>query len=281
MTSLLQRLNQDNVHERESRVERLTPQPSLFPEIKGKRSFSNLRAQSARRKEKDTQDDSEDRLDEPPQLTYSQQSRWSSNAQVISIDRPPSQPLSNRQLIGGPTSGAVEESYHKDPYTGISRRRGSAAGRLQQSITDSPPLQPLSHCGVALLGSSMTVQHYNRSAEEALSVGSIRVVRELVRALKPPLKWHRPSKDPLGLRRSFASDQKYPQLLQNMIVQGLIGVEGNEGSEVTVFCHGEDEATVKKVLPAAVMEYVKIMKPVLHGDRLRVRVVRCVPLCRS
>jgi tetratricopeptide (TPR) repeat protein len=52
-----------------------TPQPSLFPEIKGKRSFSTLRAPSARRNcEQDAPDDSEDRLDvdEPRQLTYSQ-----------------------------------------------------------------------------------------------------------------------------------------------------------------------------------------------------------------
>jgi tetratricopeptide (TPR) repeat protein len=55
-----------------SAVQSATPQPSLFPEIKGKRAFSTLRAPPARRKEKDTSDDSEDRLEEPQQLTYSQ-----------------------------------------------------------------------------------------------------------------------------------------------------------------------------------------------------------------
>lgn len=54
-----------------------------------------------------------------------------------------------------------------------------------------------------------------------------------------------------------ARGQNYPQLLQKLIVQGLIKIEE---MEVTVFCRGEDEATVKKVLPAAVKEYVEIMK---------------------
>ncbi len=44
----------------------------------------------------------------------------------------------------------------------------------------------------------------------------------------------------------------------------MIRIEENdeidEESEVTVFCCGEDEATVKKVLPDAVKEYVKIMQ---------------------
>jgi hypothetical protein len=49
------------------------PQP-LFPEIKGKRSFSTLRAPSARRTEQDTPDGSEDGGDvyEPRQLRNSQ-----------------------------------------------------------------------------------------------------------------------------------------------------------------------------------------------------------------
>jgi hypothetical protein len=213
------------------------------------------------------------------------QSRWSTNTRVI-VDGPPSQPLSRQQ-----SSRSVKESHHKDPGTGIARHV-SATGRLQGSnpkwssssgvIIDTPPSQPLSSYGVPLLGSSPTVHHYNRSdAEEALSVGSIRVVRDGVRVLKPPLKRHRLSKDPLGLRRSFArgQNQNYPQLLQKLIVQGLFKLEGIEENEVTVFCHVEDEATVKKVLPAAVKEYVEIMKPVLHGVRLRIRVrCQCVPV---
>lgn len=51
--------------------------------------------------------------------------------------------------------------------------------------------------------------------------------------------------------------QNYPQLLQKLIVQGLIKIEENE---VTVFCRGEDVATVQGILPAAVKEYVDIMK---------------------
>ena len=49
----------------------------------------------------------------------------------------------------------------------------------------------------------------------------------------------------------------YPQLVQKLIVQGLIKIEENE---VVVFCRGDDVATVKNVLPGAVKEYVDIMK---------------------
>lgn len=54
-----------------------------------------------------------------------------------------------------------------------------------------------------------------------------------------------------------ARGQNYPQLLQKLIVQALIKIEENE---VVVFCRAEDAATVKKILPAAVEEYVAIMK---------------------
>lgn len=51
--------------------------------------------------------------------------------------------------------------------------------------------------------------------------------------------------------------QNYPQLLQKLIVQGLIKIEENE---VTVFCRGEDVKTVEGILPAAIKEYVDIIK---------------------
>ena len=54
-----------------------------------------------------------------------------------------------------------------------------------------------------------------------------------------------------------ARGQNYPQLLQKLIVQGLIKIEEND---VTVFCRGEDVAAVKKVVPEAVKEYVDLMK---------------------
>jgi V-type H+-transporting ATPase subunit E len=54
-----------------------------------------------------------------------------------------------------------------------------------------------------------------------------------------------------------ARGQNYPQLLQKLIVQGLIKIEENE---VTIYCRGEDVATVSKILPDAVKEYVDIMK---------------------
>lgn len=48
----------------------------------------------------------------------------------------------------------------------------------------------------------------------------------------------------------------YPALLQKLIVQGLVKIEE---MEVIVFCRKEDVATVKKVVPAAVKEYVDIL----------------------
>jgi V-type H+-transporting ATPase subunit E len=45
--------------------------------------------------------------------------------------------------------------------------------------------------------------------------------------------------------------------LQKLIVQGLIKIEEND---VVIFCRKEDSATVKKILPAAVQEYVEIIK---------------------
>lgn len=51
--------------------------------------------------------------------------------------------------------------------------------------------------------------------------------------------------------------QNYPQLLQKLIVQGLIKIEENE---VTVYCRSADVKTVESILPAAVKEYVDIMK---------------------
>ena len=71
-----------------------------------------------------------------------------------------------------------------------------------------------------------------------------------------------------------ADGSNYPALLQKLIVQGLIKIEE---LQVVVFCRKEDVATVKKVLPAAVKEYVDIMekesgiklspKVTLNGDR--------------
>jgi V-type H+-transporting ATPase subunit E len=51
--------------------------------------------------------------------------------------------------------------------------------------------------------------------------------------------------------------QNYPQLLQKLIVQGLIKIEE---TTVEVYCRGEDVATVTKILNAAVKEYVEILK---------------------
>lgn len=54
-----------------------------------------------------------------------------------------------------------------------------------------------------------------------------------------------------------ARGANYAQLLQKLIVQGLIKIEENE---VVVFCRGEDVSTVTKILPDAIKEYVDILK---------------------
>uniref|UniRef100_A0A6U3AV50 V-type proton ATPase subunit E n=1 Tax=Entomoneis paludosa TaxID=265537 RepID=A0A6U3AV50_9STRA len=54
-----------------------------------------------------------------------------------------------------------------------------------------------------------------------------------------------------------ARGSNYPQLLQKLIVQGLIKIEENS---CVVYCRAEDKATVEKVLPAAITEYVEIIK---------------------
>jgi V-type H+-transporting ATPase subunit E len=51
--------------------------------------------------------------------------------------------------------------------------------------------------------------------------------------------------------------QNYPQLLQKLIVQGLIKIEEHT---VAVYCRKQDLDIVKRVLDAAVEEYIEIMK---------------------
>jgi len=54
-----------------------------------------------------------------------------------------------------------------------------------------------------------------------------------------------------------AKGQNYSQLLQKLIVQGLIKIEE---MNVTIYCRGEDKASVASILEAAVAEYVEIME---------------------
>jgi V-type H+-transporting ATPase subunit E len=54
-----------------------------------------------------------------------------------------------------------------------------------------------------------------------------------------------------------AKGQNYPQLLQKLIVQGLIKIEE---IEVTIYCRNEDRASVASILPAAIEEYVEIIE---------------------
>ena len=54
-----------------------------------------------------------------------------------------------------------------------------------------------------------------------------------------------------------ARGTNYPQLLQKLIVQGLIKIEE---MDVVVYCRADDIATTNGILKAAVAEYVEIME---------------------
>lgn len=54
-----------------------------------------------------------------------------------------------------------------------------------------------------------------------------------------------------------ARGANYSQLLQKLIIQGLIKIED---LEVKVYCRPEDKAAVAEILPGAVEEYVSIIK---------------------
>lgn len=54
-----------------------------------------------------------------------------------------------------------------------------------------------------------------------------------------------------------AKGQNYPQLLQKLIVQGLIKIEENEA---VIYTRAPDVAVVQKILPAAVAEYAELMQ---------------------
>jgi len=54
-----------------------------------------------------------------------------------------------------------------------------------------------------------------------------------------------------------ARGQNYPQLLQKLIVQGLVKIEEEQ---VVIFCRKSDVKMVEKVIPAAVKEYVDLME---------------------
>jgi V-type H+-transporting ATPase subunit E len=92
-------------------------------------------------------------------------------------------------------------------------------------------------------------QRISRSAE----IGECRVKKMQIRddLLQGLLK------DAAAKCAVVARGGNYPQLLQKLIVQGLIKIEENE---VLVYCRSEDVATVTKILPAAVAEYVDILK---------------------
>jgi len=76
-----------------------------------------------------------------------------------------------------------------------------------------------------------------------------------------------------------ARGHNYPQLLQKLIVQGLIQMDE---LNVVVYCRQEDVSVVKKILPAAVAEYVDIIQresTVVLKPRVVVNAVeeKCLP----
>lgn len=92
-------------------------------------------------------------------------------------------------------------------------------------------------------------QRISRSAE----IGECRVKKMQIR----DELLHTLLKDAAAKCAVVARGGNYPQLLQKLIVQGLIKIEE---MQVMVYCRAQDVATVEKILPAAVTEYVDILK---------------------
>lgn len=65
--------------------------------------------------------------------------------------------------------------------------------------------------------------------------------------------------------KSAANNSNYPQLLQKLIVQGLIQIDENE---VVVYTRASDVAVVQGVLAAAVKEYVDLIHRATDGVTL-------------
>lgn len=64
----------------------------------------------------------------------------------------------------------------------------------------------------------------------------------------------------------LTNEGNYADMLQQLIVQGLIKIEENK---VEIFCRGNDVKTVQKILPKAVEEYVAIIKKETDGIVLK------------
>jgi len=68
----------------------------------------------------------------------------------------------------------------------------------------------------------------------------------------------------LGQLSKVSSASTYPQLMQSLIMQGLIKIEEQT---VDIQCRAEDKAIVTKVLPDALKEYQRVMKENGHTVR--------------
>lgn len=68
---------------------------------------------------------------------------------------------------------------------------------------------------------------------------------------------------------AFCKGPGYPELIKNLIIQGLIKIEEHI---VEVQCREEDCALVTKVLPEAIMEFEKVMTDAGHKVRPQVKV---------
>jgi V-type H+-transporting ATPase subunit E len=68
----------------------------------------------------------------------------------------------------------------------------------------------------------------------------------------------------LGKLGSVSTAATYPQLMQSLIMQGLIKIEEQT---VEIQCRSEDKAIVTKVLPDALKEYQRVMKENGHTVR--------------
>jgi hypothetical protein len=109
------------------------------------------------------------------------QSRWSLSSQTF-VDKPPSQPLSRRQMSENTSSSPETENCHTLPDTGSSRQK-FALDRLQRInskltsnsvvTADRPPLQPLSSRGSPVIGHQRSSSRWSSGSHVSFDATSL------------------------------------------------------------------------------------------------------------
>jgi hypothetical protein len=195
MTSLHQRLNQENVHARESAVEGLHSRWSSSTQVVVDRLPSQPLSPRRQRQRGGRLQGSD--------------SKWTSGSGVIT-DSPPMKPRCRREnAVEGihsrwrSSTQVVADKLPSQPLSPLQRRRGSAGGRLQGSyskwtsgsgvITDSPPLKPRSRRRSAVGRLEQSGSRWSSGSQAAFDTASSQALaqpRMIVRSSSVPALEH-------------------------------------------------------------------------------------------